>query len=294
MKKYISYFYVVTGAACWGLIVVFNRMLAQAGVTVGSRVLIRNMGALLVMTLFFALFRREVFHIKWRHFPIFLVSGSVSVVGLAWTYFSCQMLCSLAVAGILLYLAPSFVVIAAAILWKAPLTRRKILSLALALLGCALVSGIAGGDLTISLKGLLLGIGAGLCYASYTVMAHYGLAHYDSLTMIYWTFFVAGLVSLLWLDVPALVQTLGQPSGVIGALGLVVIATVLPYFFYTKGLEGVESGLAAVIANVEPVVAALTGMIVYHETPSVWTAVGIVLILAAAVILARGENRGKA
>ena len=55
-----------------------------------------------------------------------------------------------------------------------------------------------------------------------------------------------------------------------------------------------ESGLAAVIANVEPVVAALTGMIVYHETPSVWTAVGIVLILAAAVILARGENRGKA
>ena len=164
----------------------------------------------------------------------------------------------------------------------------------MALLGCALVSGIAGGDLTISLKGLLLGIGAGLCYASYTVMAHYGLAHYDSLTMIYWTFFVAGLVSLLWLDVPALVQTLRQPSGVIGALGLVVIATVLPYFFYTKGLEGVESGLAAVIANVEPVVAALTGMIVYHETPSVWTAVGIVLILAAAVILARGENRGKA
>ena len=69
---------------------------------------------------------------------------------------------------------------------------------------------------------------------------------------------------------------------------------MLPYFFYTKGLEGVESGLAAVIANVEPVVAALTGMIVYHETPSVWTAVGIVLILAAAVILARGENRGKA
>ena len=125
-------------------------------------------------------------------------------------------------------------------------------------------------------------------------MAHYGLAHYDSLTMIYWTFFVAGLVSLLWLDVPALVQTLRQPSGIIGALGLVVIATVLPYFFYTKGLEGVESGLAAVIANVEPVVAALTGIIVYHETPSVWTAVGIVLILAAAVILARGENRGKA
>ena len=32
---------------------------------------------------------------------------------------------------------------------------------------------------------------------------------------------------------------------------------MLPYLFYTKGLEGVESGRAAIIANVEPVVAAL-------------------------------------
>ena len=294
MKKYISYLYVILGAACWGFIGVFNRMLAQAGVTMGNRVFIRNIGSLLLMTVCFALFRRQTFRIKIKHFPIFLISGTLSVVGLAWTYFSCQMLCSLAVAGILLYLAPSFVVIASAILWKAPLTRRKIVSLVLALVGCALVSGIVGGDLTISLKGFLLGIGAGLCYASYTVMAHYGLAHYDSFTMIYWTFFVAGLVSLIWLDVPTLVQTLRQPAGMWGAIGLVVVATVLPYLFYTKGLEGVESGLAAVIANVEPVVAALTGIIIFHETPTVWTVVGIVLVLTAAVILARGDQDGKA
>lgn len=30
----------------------------------------------------------------------------------------------------------------------------------------------------------------------------------------------------------------------LGTAGLVVIATVLPYIFYTKGLEGVESGKA--------------------------------------------------
>lgn len=293
MKKYISYFYVVLGAACWGFMGVFNRMMAQAGVTMGNRVFIRNMGALVLMTVVFALFRPQVFRIRLKHLPIFLISGTFSVIGLAWTYFSCQMLCSLAVAGILLYLAPSFVVIASAILWKAPLTKRKALSLVLALIGCALVSGIVSGDLTISLKGLLLGVGAGLCYASYTVMAHYGLAHYESFTMIYWTFLVAGFVSLLWLDVPALVQTLRQPTGIWGAIGLVVIATVLPYIFYTKGLERVESGLAAVIANVEPVVAALTGIAFYHETPTVWTVIGIIFVLAAAIILARGEKHGK-
>ena len=126
------------------------------------------------------------------------------------------------------------------------------------------------------------------------MFAHYGLQHYGSYTVIYWTFVVAGLVSLLWLDVPSLSMVLHQPKGILGAVGLVVVATVLPYFFYTKGLEGVESGLASVIANVEPVVAALVGIFVFHETPTVWTALGIALVLIAAVILAKGDkNHGK-
>ena len=138
--------------------------------------------------------------------------------------------------------------------------------------------------------GIVLGVAGGLCYASYTLFAHYGLAHYDAYTMIYWTFAVAGLGSFVFLDAPALAATLSQPRGLWGAVGLVVIATVLPYFFYTRGLEGVESGTASVIANVEPVVAALTGVVFFHETLTVWTVLGIVLVLLAAVLLAKGET----
>lgn len=290
MKKYLSYIYVILGAACWGFMGLFNRMLAAANATMGDRLVIRNTGALILMTLVFLCVNRKVFHIQPRHLPIFLGSGALSIVGLSWVYFSCQMLCSLAVAGVLLYLAPSFVVLASAVLWKEKLTLRRALSVLIALLGCALVSGIMVGNLTVSLQGLLLGIASGLCYASYTVFAHYGLQHYGSYTVIYWTFVVAGLTSLLWLDVSSLQAVFCQPKGILGAVGLVVVATVLPYFFYTKGLEGVESGLASVIANVEPVVAALVGIFVFRETPTVWTVLGIVLVLFAAVILAKGEK----
>lgn len=290
MKKYLSYIYVILGAACWGFMGLFNRMLAAADATMGDRMVIRNTGALVLMTVVFLCVNRKVFRIDPRHLPIFLGSGALSIVGLSWVYFSCQMLCSLAVAGVLLYLAPSFVVLASAVLWKEKLTPRRGLSVLLALLGCALVSGIVGGDLTVSVKGLLFGIASGLCYAGYTIFAHYGLQHYESYTMIYWTFLVAGLTSLFWLDVPSLGNVLSQPKGVFGAVGLVVVATVLPYFFYTKGLEGVESGLASVIANVEPVVAALVGIFVFRETPTVWTVLGIGLVLMAAVILAKGEK----
>ena len=33
MKKTISYLYVILGAACWGFIGLFNRMLGEAGVS---------------------------------------------------------------------------------------------------------------------------------------------------------------------------------------------------------------------------------------------------------------------
>jgi len=296
MKRYLPYLCVVLGAACWGTIGVFNRQLAAAGVTMGTTVVLRNTGALVLLTVYFLCFRRQVFHIHWRHLPLFLGSGLISVVGLSWTYFTCQRMCSLAVAAILLYLAPSFVVIAGAVLWKAPLTPRRIAALALSLAGCALVSGVAGGDLEVSATGLLLGVAAGMCYASYTVFAHYALEHYDSYTMTYWTFVAAGLGALVFLRPADLAATLSQPQGRLGALGLAVVSTVLPYLLYTRGLEGVESGLASVMANVEPVVAALIGILLFHEVPDLWTGLGIALVLCGVVLLAAGKEKanGKA
>ena len=287
MSKRLGYSYVILGAACWGLIGVFNRLLGEVGVSVWNRVTIRNFLSLVLMTVVFALFKRSVFRIKLRHLPIFIGAGLFSVLGLAVTYFNCQMHCSLAVAGILLYLAPSFVVLMSALFWKAPITKRKVMALVVAFLGCVLVSGIMSGALTVSVTGLLLGIGAGFCYATYTIFAHYGLEHYDSLTMIYWTFFFAGLGSLAFLNWGELAPALPHGTTWIGMAGLVVIATVLPYLFYTKGLEVVESGKASIIANVEPVVAALTGVVFFHEVLNVWTALGIVCVLGGVVLLAK-------
>lgn len=295
MKRYKSYFCVIIGAALWGMIGVFNRGLGDCGVSVMNRVTIRNFLALVLLTAVFSFTHRSVFRISLRHLPIFFGTGIISVLSLAWCYFSCQQECSLAVAGILLYLAPSFVVLFSAVLWKEPLTKRKIIALLLALLGCAFVSGIVGGSLTVTVKGLLLGIGSGLSYALYTVFAHYGLKHYDSFTVIYWTFVFAGLGSLGFLKWEEMSAALSNPAVWPNMAGLVVIATVLPYLFYTKGLEGVESGMASIMANIEPVVAAVSGVVLLDETLSVWTVVGIVCVLGGVILLAGGDKqRGEA
>ena len=134
MKKTISYLYVILGAACWGFIGLFNRMLGEAGVSVWNRVFIRNFISLVLLTVVFALFHRQVFRIRLKHLPIFLGSGLISILLLSVVYFQCQTMCSLSVAAVLLYLAPSFVVLASAVLWKTPLTMGKIAALCVSLL----------------------------------------------------------------------------------------------------------------------------------------------------------------
>lgn len=249
-EKSICYFYVVFGAACWGFIGLFNRMLGDVGVSVGTRVTVRNLFALALLTVIFGLFHRQVFHIQARHLPIFLGAGILSVLGMAVAYFQCQMLCSLAVAGVLLYLAPSFVVLMSAALWRAPITKRKLAALALALLGCAFVSGIAGGGLTVSLGGILLGVAAGFCYATYTIFAHYGLQHYDSYTMTYWTFDSRGSGHCFSSSPRSCRLVFASSRGVLGMLGLVVVSQrCCPISSIPRARRAWSSGKASIICQ---------------------------------------------
>ena len=279
-----AYFNILLAAVLWGVIGLWNRALLAADLSPTSIVLVRNFGGCVLLTAIFAVKDRSVFAVKREHLKYFFGTGVVSILLFTCCYFSCQKLCSLAVASILLYTAPSFVVVLSAILWREPITRKKLTALVLTLVGCALVCGVFAGDVSISLAGALLGLGAGFFYALYSIFGRYALAHYDSMTVTVWTFLFAGPASLVLLR-PAELTALTQPKLILTAVVLVVFSTVLPYLFYTKGLSQVEAGKASIMASLEPVVAALTGVIVFGEPMSVMTAAGILCVLAGVYIL---------
>ena len=234
----------------------------------------------------FALKDRSVFRIRRAHLKYFFGTGVISVVLFTLCYFTCQKLCSLAVASILLYTAPSFVVVLSAILWKEPITKRKLAALGLTLVGCALVCGVFAGDLTVTVPGILLGLGAGFFYALYSIFGRYALAHYDSMTVTVWTFLFAGPASLVLLRPAEIAAAFSaQPSLGLVAVGLVVFSTVAPYILYTRGLSQVEAGRASIMASLEPVVASLAGVLLFQEPMSALTAGGIVCVLAGVYIL---------
>lgn len=285
-KKYISYIYILLAGTCWGLTGLFNRYLLAGGFSPRDVVLVRNLGGLLLLGLFLLAFDRGALKVDWRCLPWFFGTGVVSVLLFTLLYFSCQEYCSLAVAGILLYTAPTFVVITSAILWKEPITRRKLAALAAAFLGCSFVSGIWSGGASVTLQGFLLGLGSGFFYAMYSIFGRYALARCQPMTVTFYTFVFAGLGSLFLTSPVRVVSVLAGDSRLAWlALGLVAVSTVLPYLLYTKGLVHVESGKAAIMASMEPVVAALAGVLAFGEPMSLGVFLGLVCILASIYIL---------
>ena len=280
-----AYASILLAAALWGIIGLWNRRLMAGGLSPTGIVTVRNFGGMVLLCAVFAVKDRGVFRVKKEHLKYFFGTGIVSVMLFTICYFSCQQICSLAVASILLYTAPSFVVVLSAILWKEPITRRKLAALFLTLLGCAMVCGLFSGTVTVTLTGILLGLGAGFFYALYSIFGRYALAHYDSMTVTVWTFLFAGPASLLLIrpaDLTALDSDIAMP---LTAVCLVVFSTVLPYLFYTAGLSRVESGKASIIASLEPVVASLAGVAAFGEPMTAMTAAGILCVLGGVAIL---------
>ncbi len=286
MKKYLLHIRVLASGVLWGLIGIFNRRLTAAGFSVGSIVLIRNFGSMLLLGLIFAIKDRSIFRIRWKHVPIFLGTGVVSVLFFTLCYFSCQKLCSLAVAAVLLYTSPAFVVIFSAILWKDRITKRRLLALALAFLGCTFVTGLWSGDASVTLWGAVLGVASGLFYGLYSIFGRYALAHYKPFTVTFYTFLFAGIGALAVLRPAELAAGFSSAPGMGWvALGLIVVCTVAPYLLYTFGLAGMDSGKAAILASVEPVTAAIVGVLAFGEPMNVMVLLGLVCILACVYIL---------
>ena len=285
MKKYLPHGCVLAAGILWGLIGIFSRRLTGAGFSPRSIVLVRNLGGLAILGLMFALADRSLFKIKAKHLPIFFGTGVVSLLLFMLCYFSCQQMCSLAVAGSLLYTSPAFVVVLSAILWRDKLTKKKIAALVIALLGCTFVTGLWTGDLTVTLQGALFGVGSGFFYGLYSIFGRFALKHYKPYTVTFYTFVFAGAGSLCVMRPAELAAGFAVPGAFWFAVGLVVVSTVVPFLLYTKGLADLESGKAAILACIEPVTSAVVGVAVFGEPMSIMVLLGLLFILISVYIL---------
>lgn len=152
MKKKCE-LYVVIAAVLWGCIAVFRDLLRHEGFSHIQIVTIRVTSAAAVLTVYLLLRAPRMLRIRLRDWWCFAGTGIAGLLTFNWCYFVAMEMTGRAVAAALLYTAPAFVLLLSAVLFKEPLTARKISALVLALAGSVLVSGFSGGTHVIQRAG---------------------------------------------------------------------------------------------------------------------------------------------
>ncbi len=285
MKKHVIS--VLLAGCLWGTMGFFTRTLATIGIDASGAILVRCAMAAVCFAVTLLIAEPKGFRVKLRDFWCFFGSGVCALLFFTWCYFNAINLMSLSTAAILLYTAPTIVMLLSAVFFKERITGVKLAALALAFAGCCLVSGVGGGGVPLTTKGLLFGLGSGVGYALYSIFARFALDRgYSSTTVNFYSCLLAavGAALLFGWRAPFAAFTASVPNALLCLLAGAVTC-YLPYLFYTYGLTGLETGKASILASVEPVVATFIGIFVYHERMSLLSAAGVALVLAAVVLL---------
>ena len=287
LKRLASLFILIAGTL-WGVMGICGRILTGYGFSSMQIASLRIIGGALIFLAGTAFTDRKKLKIQLKDLGWFAGMGIGSILMFTICYFTTISMASLAVAAILLYTAPIMVMVMSVVLFKEKLTGRKLLALLAAFAGCIMVTGLLGTGHT-SAAAVGFGLLSGFGYGLYSILGTYVLKKYSPVTVTTYSF-ACGAVGALIVSRPVQMVHIFQGAENRGKLGVLIFLTafmtaVLPYLFYTIGLSSTKASSASIMASVEPVVAAVTGMIVFGEKLSTVSLLGIVLVLFAIVVL---------
>jgi DME family drug/metabolite transporter len=279
---------ILVAALLWGTLGIAFRGLQELGATSVAIGFWRALIAAPVIGLI--LLVRQPAHLKIaaRDLPLMMGYGLVSVAMFFVVYAAAVQYASVAVAAVLLYTAPAWVIVLAALLFRETLTPQKGVAVLLTFVGVALVAGLADvGNLNVSGLGLATGLGAGFTYATFSLFGKAALKNYAPTTTIFYGLLFGALFLLpfVWEAWDAFLAPLNSVQGWGWILYMGILPTAGSFWLYMAGLGYLgDAGRASVLATLEPVVAALLGFLLLNEGLSPVQLAGGGLVVVGIVI----------
>ena len=285
---------IILAGCFWGSMGIFVRRLNSYGFSSIQIVALRVTLAALIFSLILLIKDRKGFKIRLKDIPLFLGLGFGSILFFTVCYFTAISMMSLSVAAILLYTSPVWIMLMSLVFFHEKMTVKKLIALILAFGGCVLVSGISTKGMT--LFGLLVGLGSGIGYGLYSILGTIALRRYSPFTVTTYTFLFAAAGSIIICNPKEAVLKISAAESLAGlfifCILTALITAVIPFLLYTLGLQRMEAGKAGILATVEPMVATIFGITVFHEPLTILSGLGIVLILTAVIILNLNGEKG--
>jgi len=284
MNRILGVILIVISAASFGTLAIFGRYAYAAGLDTFTLLFLRFTFAAILMGVLLV-FRRE--NLPRGGTLAWLVGmGAIGYVGQSFSYLSAIKYASAGLVALLLYLYPTFVAVLSAIFLKEKLTRVKVIALGLATLGAALTANPQGGQWS----GILLALAAAVIYSVYIIVGTGVMQRVSAMQSSTVIFASAGIVygALTALNGPHWPVT---SAGWLTIAAMALIATVVPVATFLAGLKRIGPTNASMLSTLEPVVTVLLAALLFGEALPPVTLLGGWLILAAVLLLTRGELR---
>lgn len=285
MKK--AYLYIIGGAALWGTIGWYVKHLYALGFTPMEVVSLRVFSTAVILVLYLSLTKpKQLKFKKVTDIKYFVGTGIFSIIFFNYCMFTTIELSTIPVATALLYTAPAFVTIFSYFLFREQFTLKKVIALLITFIGTCFVVGIFPFSLqTLQLNTIVFGLGSGIGYSLYSIFSKYALKKYTSLQITMFTFLVASIAVLPFFPYGEKGHLLMDLNVLFYAFGLGFLPTAFAYIIYTYGLHFTEASKASILTTVEPVVATLIGIFIFHESFSGIQMFGMACIIGAVILI---------
>ena len=187
-----------------------------------------------------------------------------------------------AMAMVLLYTAPAWVAVFSRILFHESFSSRKGIALGLALFGTALVC-FSGGSLNAepSVLGIVCGLISGLCYASHFPFYVWWQPRYSTATLNAYMLLGGALALFPFVDFAPTRSWTAWAN----LLALGVVTNYGAYLAYGRSLQSINQVKAAIIGNIEPVLATFWVWLFWNENFSAYGWAGSALVISAVFLL---------
>jgi DME family drug/metabolite transporter len=220
--------------------------------------------------------------------------GLAGVAASNYFYYVAIQRTNVATAIIVQYTAPIWVLLYMVARKLERATLPKMMAVAMAIFGIALVIGLFGeGKLQLDSWGVIAALIAALSFSYYNIFGHSILERYDRWIVLMFTTLAA---SVFWIFVnsPWKIAAVHYTPQAWGFLFIFAVTSVLvPFAFYFAGLQYLRPTKAIVVSCLEPVCSILIAAAALHEAVGPMQALGMLIVLAAIVVVQRPSRGDK-
>ena len=286
MKETHGYILICLASIIWGTLGIFGKLAFEFGIRPETLIALRLSISSLTIFIPVNFFKNELFKIQKKDSLKFLVLGIFATAFQRVTYFYAFDLTTAAIAAILIYTYPLFVIVYSSLFLKEKIIPSIVLAAILTFSGVLLVLKVYGVSwLSTSPFGVILGVVSSILFAAYFLIIKSLRNHYTNWTLILYADGIGALTLT-----PIIFASFPEVFNYTQQLWLLILAiawfpSLMAYLIYSYALKHVQASKGSILSVIEPLSTAIFAATILSEAFEPLQIVGVALALTGVVLL---------